>query len=72
MRTLLIASLLLVGCGSAEDTLNALNRPQQSIVDLSNDVMYGVEEEPSAEVPQKEEYEADYTECDTIDPSTCQ
>ncbi len=47
MKYLIIASLMFVGCGSAEDLYNAAHSAPVEAMELSHDVIYGTDEEPT-------------------------
>jgi hypothetical protein len=69
MKTLIIASLTLVGCGSAEDTWETLHTHQREVANIADSVLYGsddTEPTPTPTVPPQSEYETEYTECETI------
>ncbi len=68
MRVLLL-TLLLVGCGSPEDTWDTLNAPQAEVANIAHDGWHGTDDTeptPTPTVPPQSDYETDYTQCETI------
>ncbi len=68
MRSLLL-TLLLVGCGSADDNWETLHTHQCDVANIADIVLYGsddTEPTPTPTIPPQSEYETEYTQCETI------
>lgn len=51
MKMVVLTALLLVGCGSAEESYDFAHKDAVALMDVSHDVIYGGEEHTTVETP---------------------